>query len=190
MNAGPTGPLQEAAEDRIRETMRLGVVLERRPGVTRWVAETWQPLAVIPGAGELDPLGPWLPLREEGERALFHAGTLLLSLYRRETEGYRLNLTQAEPRVYVVLRRDPEDCPHPVLPILVTLEPYEAEKYLVSGEEIVEGVPLPEEVRAFAEDFVARHHVEEVFYKRQRKPWNPRKEPGRGGGGGDDGGPG
>lgn len=34
---------------------------------------------------------------------------------------------------------------------------------------------MPDEVRAWVEDFVARHHVEQVFVKRQRDRADPDK---------------
>jgi len=52
---------------------------------------------------------------------------------------------------------------------LATASPYEAQDYLESGEETVEGVPMPEEIAAFIQAFVETHHVDEVFTKRRRQ---------------------
>ncbi len=88
----------------------------------------------------------------------------------------------------LVLERRRVDHPwqdHDVVPFLVTACPYEAESYIESGDEIVEGVPMPDVVLAWVEDFVEAHHVEEPFKKRKRKPYDPRKggfDQGRGGG--------
>ena len=43
--------------------MPVGVVLQRRPGVTRWVKHAWHPTAVLPGA----PPADWKLLRQDGE---------------------------------------------------------------------------------------------------------------------------
>jgi len=59
------------------------------------------------------------------------------------------------------------------------------ESYIESGDEIVEGVPMPDAVLAGVGDFVETHHVEVAFKKRKRKPYDPRKggfDQGRGGG--------
>jgi hypothetical protein len=52
--------------------------------------------------------------------------------------------------------------------LLITASPAEAEGYLASGDEIVEGVPMPVAVIAWLKDFVDRHHVERPFVKRKR----------------------
>ena len=148
----------------------LGIVLERRAVDNPWIDHNWRTLAVIPGARPLSPLADWTPLGEEGDRAQFHAGTLNLQLFPKETEGYKVNLSQDPPRLYVVLRNEEEGlCDHEVLPFLVTACPYEAQDYLDSGEEQVDVVPMPDGVIAFIQDYVGRHHVEEPFHKRKRK---------------------
>ena len=104
----------------------------------------------------------------------FHSGTLTLELFRAETEAYKVNLAQNPPRIFVLLRRedDPESA-HDYVPFLVTASPYEAQDYLDSGEEIVEGVPMPPDVIAFVQAYVEQNHVDEPFYKRKRKRHDP-----------------
>ncbi len=178
---------------RRQESLPLGVVVERREIEHPWQDFAWRPVAVIPGASPRDPLGPWLELARGEDWVRFHAGTLPLELFRKETEGYRVNLSQEPPRVFVCLRgaEDPE-CDHEVTPFLVTVCPYEAQDYLDSGEEIVEAVAMPEGVVAFVQAYIDEHHVDEPFYKRKRKgPRRPDEsfvrrppggEPGRGNG--------
>ena len=158
------------------EIMPLGVVLEKRRTDHPWKDVDWRPVAVIPGAREMSPAGAWKLLRSGDGWDQYHCGTLPLQLFRRETEGYKVNLSQDQPRVFVVLRSDEEDgSDHEVLPFLVTVCPYEAQDYLDSGEEIVEGVPMPRELIAFVQLYVDQHHVDEPFKKRKRKPHDPRK---------------
>ena len=149
----------------------LGVVLERRSLDNPWIDHSWHAVAVVPGAAPLDPRADWVPMTAGEGWAQLHAGTLPLELYRRETEGYKVNLGQAAPRIFVVLRDndDDPDCPHDLLPFLVTACPYEAQDYLDSGEELVEAVTMPEAVIAFVQAYCDRHHVEETFHKRKRK---------------------
>jgi hypothetical protein len=99
----------------------------------------------------------------------FQAGTLTLELFRGETEGYLVNLTQVPPVVYVVLRRGEEADENEVEPFHVTVCPYEAMGYVEGGDDVVEGVSMPPEVRAWVGEFVERYHVETPFIKRKNR---------------------
>ena len=147
-------------------TMPVGVVVRRMPGVTRWAKWAWRAVAVLPGAGPAD----WRELRREGEAVEFHAGTAPLTLWRTETEAYRVALANTPPIVFVVMRNsetgDPE---RPLNLVTVTASAYEAQDYTDSGEEIVEPVPMPAGLIAWVRDFCDRHHKEEPFVKRQRR---------------------
>ena len=160
----------------IEESLPLGVVLERRRSNHPWQDHVWRPVAVIPGAAERDPAGDWTLLREGDDWAQYHAGTLQLTLFRKDTEAYKVNLSQDPPRIFVVLRDGAgEESEHDLVPFLVTASPYEAQDYLDSGEEIVEAVTMPPGVVAFVQFFVEQHHVDEPFYKRKRKRHDPDK---------------
>ncbi|MEO3429380.1 DUF3305 domain-containing protein [Pelagibius sp. CAU 1746] len=159
------------------ETMPLGVVIERQRSDHPWIDFNWRPVAVVPGAPVLDSQGEWTELRRGEGWVQYHCGTLRLELFRAETESYKVNLSQNPPCIYVLLRRDDDpESPHSYLPFLVTASPYEAQDYLDSGEEIVEPVPMPEDVAAFVQAFVDAHHVDEVFTKRKRKKAAPGDE--------------
>ncbi len=157
------------------ETMALGVVLERRRSQSPWQDWTWRPVAVIPGAAPLED--GWRLLREGDGWAHFHAATIPLELYRSDTEGYRLNLSQEPPRLWVALRPDDAGA---AVPFFVTASAHECEVYQVSGSETVETVPMPPEVLALLRDFVDQHHVDVPFEKRERKRHRP-EGPGRAG---------
>ncbi len=153
-----------------QEAMPMGIVLERRKIDHPWKAYDWRPVALIPGAGPLDARGDWRLLQEGEGWSRWHAGTLTLELFRKETEGYRVNLSQSPPRIFVVLRSGPDaDCAHELVPFLVTACPYEAQDYLDSGDDLVEGVAMPPPIIAFVQAFVDQHHVDEPFHKRKRK---------------------
>jgi hypothetical protein len=144
----------------------MGVVIEKRATRNRWQPWSWLPVSVIPAA---PPVSDWRLLREGPGWAQYHAATLPLELHRKETEGYRYNLSSEPPRIYVVLRPSEGGDGFPFVPFLVTASPYEAEAYTLSGNEIVEGVAMPESVIALVQAFVDRHHVEQPFVKRSRK---------------------
>lgn len=154
-----------------QESMPLGVVLERRVSEHPWQDYSWHAVSVIPKAPALDPKGEWKVLVEGDQVTQLHAGTLDLNLFRKETEGYKINLSQHPPRIFVVLRRDEDpDSPHELVPFHVTADPFEAQIYLDNGEDLVDPVEMPEVVAGWVKDYCDRHHVEQTFYKRKRKP--------------------
>ena len=159
-----------------QESLPLGIVLERRRIDHPWKDFDWRPVTVIPGAPACDPEGEWRVLGEGEDWIHYHGGTLILELFRRETEGYKVNLSNDPPRVFVVLRSG-EDMggAHDVVPFLITACPYEAQDYLDSGEDIIEGVPMPGVVLDWVHDFVDKHHVAQPFRKRKRERLDPDK---------------
>jgi len=144
------------------ESLPLGVVVKRAPGVTRWAAWAWTVPDILPGAGT----ATWKVLAQSGETTLYHAATLPLTLYPSDTEAYAHELQAATPSVYVVLRQGAGDWP--LEPKIVTASPYEGQDYCDSGEDVVERVAMPAGMRAWIEAFVARHHNDEPFVKRKR----------------------
>lgn len=152
--------------------IELGVVVERRRSRSPWQEWIWRPVSVICGAPSLGSAGAlateWRELVRGDGWTHYHAANLTLELHRAETEAYRINLAQKPPRVFVVLRPATEPGPYPYRPLLITASPLEAEGYLESGDEIVEGVAMPEAVIAWLWAFVKRHHVEQPFVKRKR----------------------
>lgn len=154
-NAPPSAPREIS--------MPLGVVVTRRPGVTRWASQSWQPTAVLPGAAPAD----WKLLREDGETRDYHAATLPLTLHRADVEAYKVSLTMSPPSVFVVLRRDGRGV-RDVSVHAVTASAFEAQDYQDGGEDVVEAVPMPPALIAWVSDFVGRHMKEEKFVKRRR----------------------
>ena len=165
-----------------QETINLGIVLQKEEIDNRWIKYRWRAAAAIAGAPDMDPKGEWVELAQGGEEGgrwwHFHAGTLPLHLYRKETGGYLLNLNQEPPRVWVVLRDGVEaGAPeHTYVPVAATVCPYEAQDFLDSGEDLVEVVAMPEAVLARVQHYVDEHHKEEEFYKRKRKPHSGEQE--------------
>jgi hypothetical protein len=104
----------------------------------------------------------------------YHMATLKLELHRKETQSYLTNLNDNPPRLYIVLRdnADPTSALE-VVPFLVTASPFEAQDYLDAGDEIVEGVTMPDGVVAWLKAFCDHHHVDEPFKKRKRKKHDP-----------------
>lgn len=145
--------------------MPVSIVVERRAVNSQWLDHVWRPIGVLPVTANDHGR-----LLAEGEGwAQFHGGTLDIELFRGETEGYRNNLSQTSPMVYVVLRKNEEADGLEFAPFLVTACPYEAMGYNEDNDEVVEGVPMPPEVMVWVQDFVTRHHVDRPFVKRKNK---------------------
>jgi Protein of unknown function (DUF3305) len=144
--------------------MTVGVVVERRPLDNWWRKWRWRVVEVVPGLAARD----WRLLVEGPGVARFVAGGQVLELHPKATADYKLALSASPPQLYVVLRPE-EQQPVPFRPFLVTASPWEAQAYQESGEDLIEAVPMPKPIAAWLDEFVADHHVDEPFYKRQRK---------------------
>ncbi len=145
--------------------MPISVVLECRASKHPWQDEVWRPLGVLPRT----PGEPGQVLASGDGWTHFLGGSLDIELFRGETEGYRTNLSQETPVVYVVLNRNDEAESMAFKPFLATVCPYEAEAYTAGDEDIVDGVPMPPELVEWVREFVATHHVERPFVKRKNK---------------------
>lgn len=145
---------------------RVGVVVERRDSDNPWIDATWHTVDVLldaPGDDvrkQLDSGPGW---------SRDYAGSLEVELFKRETEAYKVNLSQSVPTVYIVLRPGENDDEPDVVPFLATFSPYEAEDYTESGEMIVDGVAAPGFLVAWAATFVETFHVDQPFKKRKQK---------------------
>jgi hypothetical protein len=146
--------------------MPISVVVERRTAAGPWRDDQWRPIGVLPA----DVAAERGRLLAEGEGwAQYQGGTLEIELFRGETEGYLTNLSQKPPRVFVVLRRNEEGEGLSYTPFLATVCPYEAMSYNEGNDDVVDGVPMPLGVMAWVQDFVARHHVDVPFKKREHR---------------------
>jgi hypothetical protein len=143
--------------------LSVGVVVGRRKAESPWLDFVWRPTAVLVGEAEA---APWTPLGEDGATTLFYAGGAEVELHRTATGHYRENLATGAPLLWVVLR--PTETEPPYVVLTVTADPAEGESLTEAGDDLVETVPMPEAIRRSVEAFVAEHHVERPFVKRQR----------------------
>ena len=146
----------------------VGVVVERSKSASPWAEFHWRPVRVL--AGVPDTL-PWTKLTEDDERTAFYVGAAPIELYRTETAHYRDNLQMEAPLLWVILR--PADGVPPYELAAVTADPAEGEGMTEAGANLVEAVAMPEPVREAITAFVAEHHVEREFVKRERDRANP-----------------
>jgi len=150
------------------KTIAVGVVVERSKAASQWSDFLWRPLSVLTG---VPATSPWAKLSDDGERATFFAGVAAIELHRTETANYRANLMNEEPLLWVVLRPSEAKMPYELL--MVTADPAEGEAMTEAGNDLVETVPMPEAIQQTVADFVAEHHVEQAFSKRERDRANP-----------------
>jgi hypothetical protein len=141
----------------------VGVVVERSKAASPWLDFVWRPVSALCGA---PAAGPWTLLDETGDTATFFAGTADIEFYRTETANYVDNLASGAPLLWVVLRPTEGQPPYELL--AVTADPAEGEAFTEAGNDLVETVPMPADIKEAMEAFVAEHHVERPFIKRQR----------------------
>lgn len=149
----------------------VGVVVERRRAKSRWAEFLWRPVSVLVGKPSAEP---WIPLDPRADATLFYAGDATIELHRTETACYRDNLGSGAPKLWVTLRHTAAEPPYELL--AVTADPAEGEAFTDAGSNLVEAVPMPPAIAEAVSQFVASHHVERPFVKRQRQPAEPAPE--------------
>jgi hypothetical protein len=137
----------------------IAVVMQRRPAQSRWADVVWEPFGVVPGYSGTETK----VLREqEGVLHRLHAG-FKLELHRDETQGYYLNVSTKDPRVFVLWRMDEDQA----LPAHVTVSSDEAARWLDGGHS-VDGVAMPAEIFAWVGEYVENNYRPEP--KKRIKP--------------------
>lgn len=146
----------------------VGIVVERLKAGSPWADFIWRSAAVLPDEPETEP---WTILREQDGTTLFYAGSATVDLYVSETPRYRDNLASGTPSIWVVM--SPSEGPWPYTIAAATADPAEGEGFTEAADNLVEAVPMPEAVREVIESFIAEHHVEREFVKRERRRADP-----------------
>jgi hypothetical protein len=149
-------------------TLRLGVevLMECVPLTSRWASERWQPAAVVLGTAQAPQPAP---IRESGDggREQWRFGGLEIELHRSEAEGYFLNMTSPDPRVFVMWRMSEEGNSPPAHPVIVTVSYNEAARFMDGGEQ-VDSVPMLPELAHWVRRFVAANYKPEPRRKTAR----------------------
>ena len=159
MSESPTSVIQRRA---------AAVVMERTPLNNRWASEKWEATGVVP---DLDPAAPPRVLLEDaGRLQMLHPG-LQITLQRDEAEGYYMNITSPQPKVFVLWRMEDSVA----MPQLLTVSYHEGSRWLDSGE-TVDGVPLPLELVPWMAQFCDEHYKPEP---RKKAKYATSKDKGR-----------
>lgn len=160
------------------QTMPIGVVMRRSPGVTRWAKWAWKAVAVLPGAGPAD----FRVIREEDGVTDFHIATMPMELFHTEVESYRTSLMMTPPSVFAILKKDGDAGNAYGIDLhLVTASADLAQEYQDGAEMIVEPVAMPDSLIGWIRDFCEAHYKDVPFKKRRRDRVRvDRKEDGKG----------
>lgn len=116
------------------------VVMERIATNNRWQSEKWQLAGVLPD--DRANREPRNLIEREGLLQRIHPGYSLV-IYPDEGEGYYLNITSPEPRVFVTWRMN--EAESDAVPHMVTLSYNEAARWM-DAQEKVDSVAIPEDI--------------------------------------------
>jgi hypothetical protein len=146
------------------------VIMERTALDNRWVSEQWQVKGVVP---DLEPgAAPKIIVDTPGRRQVLHGG-FRIALQRDEAEGYYMNITSPQPKVFVLWRQDEDS--EGATPQQLTVSYHEGSRWLDSGE-TVDGVPLPAELLPWMAQYCEAHYRPEPLKK---KKYASNKDKGR-----------
>jgi len=148
----------------------VDVVMERVPLHNRWVSEKWQPAAVFaagrPGPDPIEPGAPEL-INDTSEGTQWRFPRCLVEMHPTEAEGYYLNLSTDQPRVFVMWRMYDDGVAPPARPVVVTMSYNEAARMMDGGEQ-VDSVALPLELYALLVPYMQEHYKPEPKKKVRR----------------------
>ena len=150
------------------QTLPVGVLVERRKGVSKWADVNWRSVGILPA---VPVTAPWTKLSGDDNATVFYAGAAEIELHASDTQNYLYNLQSRKPSLWVRLRAGAGDQPHNV--VAVTADPSEGESFTEAGDDLVDAVAMPETIRSALEAFVAANHVERPFQKRERDRADP-----------------
>jgi Protein of unknown function (DUF3305) len=144
----------------------VSVIMHRIPLANRWASERWEAAAIEVDADS----APGCTLLSDGpEGTRWRCSGHAIELHPGESEGYYLNTSTRQPKVFVLWRMaEPEDAAEPrARPLIVTVSYGEAARFLDAGEQ-VDAVAMPAAILAALEAFVAAYYKPEPHKKGQR----------------------
>lgn len=146
----------------------LAVIMQRRALENRWQSEVWEPVGVVlnhDAGGE-----PRLLVDKGGTAQWLHAG-FSIKLFRDESEGYYLNVSSEQPKVFIMWRMEEDRA----VPKFVTLSYNEAGRLMDGGEQ-VDTVAMPAELYAWAGAYVEEHYRPEPKQRRRPRSFLPARD--------------
>jgi hypothetical protein len=142
---------------------QIGVVVAKRKLKSIWQDHMFIAHSVMPTPPDT-PLGANLGVI--GDDELFYGGAHELRVFTGETGHYRDNLNSGAPSIWVGVNARGEVT-------AVAIDPYEGEALVTNNiDDVIERLPMPENLQYELADFYDKHHVEHVFVKRKRNKFN------------------
>lgn len=153
-------------------TQTVDVLMERIPLHSRWASERWQPAAVEIAPAPAGPVS--CANRIPGSHPCIAAGEnrwrcrgFEIELHPTEAEGYFLNITAPDPRIFVMWRMFDDAAMPPARPVLLTVSYNQAGRFMDGGEQ-VDGVPMIGAIADWMRPFIAAHYKPEPRRKVRR----------------------
>ena len=152
----------------------VSIVIRRVPLINRWVSEKWELEAVEGDLG--DPRVEDISCEALTEDRWRWRG-FRLDLHPSEAEGYYLNLSAPDPRVFVMWRMEEWQGVQTARPWVVTASYHEAAR-MMDGGETVESIPIPAAIRAWLTPWLDANYKPEPRKKKQRNQdfWGDRPQ--------------
>jgi len=150
----------------------VAVIMECKAVTNRWVSEMWEAKGVVPDRAP--PGTPRSVIVHEQTLTQFLFPGHVVRLQRGEAEGFYLNITSQQPKVFVLWRMHNEVAQ----PVMLSVSYNEGTRWADSGES-VDGVPMPAEFLPWIGEFVEQHYTPEP---RKQKRYASNKDKGRMGG--------
>lgn len=152
----------------------VSVVIRREPLINRWVSEKWE-LEAVEG-DLLDPRVENISCEALTEDRWRWRG-FRIDLHPSEAEGYYLNLSAPDPRVFVMWRMEEWQGVQTARPWVVTASYHEAAR-MMDGGETVESIPISAGIRAWLTPWLAANYKPEPRKKKQRNQdfWGDRPQ--------------
>ena len=136
----------------------IAVIMERARLADRWATERWEARGVVRDSLPAGSAEQVIVRDARATQVLFPG--FELKLRRDEAEGYYLNITSPQPKVFVLWRADGET----VRPHLITVSFNEGARWMDGGES-VDGIALPVDLLPWIAEFVSEHYRPEPAKK-------------------------
>lgn len=133
----------------------VAVIMERIALENRWISERWEAKGVVRDDAPVGTPSRVIVETPERRQVLFPGSEI--KLQRHEAEGYYLNITSPQPKVFVLWRMKEDGTPRPEM---LTVSYNEGTRWADSGEQ-VDGVALPPELLGWIAEFVETHYEPE-----------------------------
>jgi hypothetical protein len=134
-----------------RVSQTLAVIMERTTLDNRWITERWEARGVL--CDEAPPGTPHRVIVQHDKFTQLLFPGQRLALHREEGEGYYMNITSPQPKVFVLWRMHEEIA----RPDLLTVSYHEGARWMDSDEN-VDGVALPPELLPWIVEFLEQHY--------------------------------